>query len=137
MLRPSIPEEEDFPVVEPPVPNDESAPESDDDEEDGDDDSSQKPGKSKSSSPIKVGSKRSAPADLTDERPKKKTTNCIKKNTGLMAAYDYDSDLDGIVKDGVPYVCIDHPNRPQIYGPDPEGTITHNQVFKIAPEANV
>ena len=55
-----------------------------------------------------------------------------------MAAYDYDKVTDGIVIDGVPYVCIDHPKRPRIEGPLPEGIITYG-IFQLqlAPESSV
>ena len=61
-------------------------------------------------------------------------------NTGIMAAYEFDEVTDGWVEDSVPYVCIDHPTRPRIEGPHPEGTIyrsSGNFDLLLAPEANV
>ena len=58
-------------------------------------------------------------------------------STGLMAGYDFDPKVDGIVIGGVPYVCINAPGRPQIGGPQPEGTKRFGSAMLIAPEANV
>ena len=54
-----------------------------------------------------------------------------------MKDFDFCSDVDGIEIDSVPHVCINAPGRPQIDGLHPEGTIPYNQVWLIAPEANV
>ena len=54
-----------------------------------------------------------------------------------MKDFDFCSDVDGIEIDSVPHVCINAPGRPQIDGTHPEGTIPYNQVWLIAPEANV
>ena len=44
-------------------------------------------------------------------------------NSGLMAAFEYDSEIDGIEIDSVPYVCFNAPDRPQIQGREPDGVI--------------
>ena len=72
-----------------------------------------------------------------NRNPKKYSPKHIQMNTGLMADFEFDSELDGIVIDSVPYVCINAPDRPNILGPNPVGTTQLNSAMLIAPEANV
>ena len=57
-----------------------------------------------------------------------------------MAAYEYDSRVDGIEINGVRYICLDCPGRPQFEGKHPEGTIQSRQGYfnlHLAPETLV
>ena len=72
-----------------------------------------------------------------DEEEEEAPAMVPRMNTGLMSAYEFDPEVDGLIVGSVRYVCLNVPGRPQIEGALPEGTIKLSSAQLYAPEENV